>query len=533
MRRVYDRAACRVLERQQWGTVLDEMCGIAAQYGSAVPAAGERMLERLVHRGPDDTGSVSLGEHAWLGHTRLSIVDVDGGAQPLATGDETMWLVGNGEIYNHDDVRQTLDGRLFSTGSDNEVALHLINAHGPEALAELSGMYALIAAAADGSFVAARDPIGIKPLYWAQRDDEVRFASEMRAFDPSWLPDVEVFPPGHFWTPRDGLVRFEHAVPERTLRLFPPPKSPSEPIPDDLLRETREVIVSSVDRQMMGDVPVGVFLSGGLDSTLVAAIAAEYLEARGARLQTFAVGTEQSSDLAAARAAAEYLGTEHREAVYTAEELIEALEPTVRSIESFDPSLVRSAVPNYLLARFTSEHVKVVLTGEGADEIFAGYGYYHREFADADLQAELVRTIEGLHNLNLQRADRVTMAHGLEARVPFLDREVIAFGLHVPIGWKVAGDGRPEKRLLREAFAGWLPDELLWRRKEQFGTGSGAREVLGETVSATITDEQFEAERHAIDPPLRTKEELAYFRIFRRALPGLRPEDTIGRFATA
>ncbi len=280
------------------------MCGIAARYGCADPAAGERMLERLVHRGPDGRGSVSLGGRAWLGHARLSIVDVEGGGQPLATGDGTMWLVGNGEIYNHDDVRQMLDGRLFSTRSDNEVALHLINERGPGALAELSGMYALIGAGADGRFVAARDPIGIKPLYWARRRGEVRFASEMRAFDPPWLPDVEVFPPGHFWTPSRGLVRFEHAVPERALRWFPPPESPDEPIPDDLLRQTREVIVSAVDRQMMGDVPVGVFLSGGLDSTLVAAIAAEYLDARGERLQTFAVGTEQSSDLAAARAAA-------------------------------------------------------------------------------------------------------------------------------------------------------------------------------------------------------------------------------------
>ena len=490
------------------------------------------MLERLVHRGPDDMGSIALGGRAWLGHTRLSIVDVEGGRQPLGTEDEEMWMVGNGEIYNHEDVRQTLDGALFSTRSDNEVVLHLIAEHGPAAIDQLSGMYAFCAASADGRFVAARDPVGIKPLYWARREGEVRFASEMGAFDPSWLPLVEVFPPGHYWTPEGGLKRFERAVAERALKPFPPPESPGDPIPEDLLRETREVLVTSVDRQMMGDVPVGVFLSGGLDSSLVAAIAADYLKARGKRLQTFAVGTEESSDLRAARTVAKHLGTDHHEALYEAQDALDVLPEVVRAIESFDPSLVRSAVPNFLLARFTAKHVKVVLTGEGADEIFAGYGYYHRDFPEeADLQAELVRTIEGLHNLNLQRADRVTMAHGLEARVPFLDREVIAFGLHLPAGWKVAGEHQPEKRLLREAFAGWLPEEFLWRKKEQFGTGSGAREVLSKAIEARINDEEFEAERGAIDPPLRTKEELAYYRILAEALPGLRPEETIGRFA--
>ena len=510
------------------------MCGIAAKYGRVDPDAGERMLKRLVHRGPDDMGSVSLGDQAWLGHTRLSIVDIEGGAQPLTTEGGEMWLVGNGEVYNHADVRQTFDGRLFSTQSDNEVALHLINDRGPEAISELSGMYAFVGASADGRFIAARDPVGIKPLYWAERDGDYRFASEMRAFDPSWLPAVEAFPPGHYWTPRTGLVRFEHAVPERALRPLPGPTEPGCEIPDDILRETREVLVSAVDRQMMGDVPVGVFLSGGLDSTLVAAIAADYLEARGMQLKTFAVGTERSSDLLAARAAAEHLGTEHHERIYTAEDATRVLPEVVRSIESFDPSLVRSAVPNYMLAEFTSKAVKVVLTGEGADEIFAGYGYYHESFSNAeDLQAELIRTIEGLHNLNLQRADRVTMAHGLEARVPFLDREVIAFGLHLPAGWKAAGEGQPEKRLLREAFVGWLPAELLWRKKEQFGTGSGAQEVLSEAISATISDADFERERGQVEPPIRTKEELAYFRIFSESLPGLRPQETIGRFARA
>ncbi|MBA2792810.1 MAG: asparagine synthetase B, partial [Thermoleophilaceae bacterium] len=250
-------------------------------------------------------------------------------------------------------------------------------------------------------------------------------------------------------------------------------------------------------------------------------------------LKTFAVGTEGSPDLLAARVAAEHLATEHYERVYDAEEAIEAVPLVVRAIEHFDPSLVRSAVPNYLLAEMAAEHVKVVLTGEGADELFAGYEYL-RGLAGADeLQAEMVRTVEGLHDLNLQRCDRVTMAHGLEARVPFLDRQVIAFALGLPAAWKLAPEGEPEKRLLREAFEGWLPEELLWREKAQFGDGSGAADVLKQRMGESVSPEGFERDATLTDPPLRTREELAYFRIFAEHLPGVRAECTVSRFATA
>jgi asparagine synthase (glutamine-hydrolysing) len=284
---------------------------------------------------------------------------------------------------------------------------------------------------------------------------------------------------------------------------------------------------------MMGDVPVGVFLSGGLDSAIVAAIAARHLAERGERLQTFAVGTQGSADLLAARVVARHLGCEHRERVYDAAEAVRALPGVVRAIEHFDPSLVRSAVPNFLLAEMTAEHVKVVLTGEGADELFAGYEYL-REFDDPmSLQSELMRTVHGLHNLNLQRCDRVTMAHGLEARVPFLDRQVIAFAFGLPMAWKLPAPGVAEKRLLRRAFTGWIPDEILWRVKAEFGDGSGAKDVLTRVVEEGIGAEEFERERHVVDPPLRTREELAYHRIFAEHLPGVRPEATLGRFARA
>jgi len=507
------------------------MCGIVAQYGRTDAAAGERMLGRLVHRGPDDCGSLAL-DHAWLGHRRLSIVDVAGGHQPLPTSDGQRYLVGNGEIYNHEEVRRTLDDRRLLTHSDNEVALRLVHERGPDAVGELEGMFAFTVAGRDGSFLAARDPVGIKPLYWARREGAVRFASEMRAFDRDWQSDVEVFPPGHVWTPEGGLRRFAYAVAPEALETFDGPATPGAPIPTAMLERVRAALIATVERQLMGDVPVGVFLSGGLDSSLVAAIAAERQRARGQRLHTFAVGLADSPDVLAARAVARALDTDHRERIYTAEEALGAVPEVVRVIESFDPSLVRSAVANYLVAELAAEDVKVVLTGEGADEIFAGYEYLQDLQGEEDLHAELVRTIEGLHNLNLQRADRVTMAHGLEARVPFLELDMIALGLALPAGWKLAGPDQPEKRLLREAFAGWLPEEFLWRGKSQFGDGSGASSVLSEAMAATVSEEELARERDQVDPPLRSREELAYYRMFARELANVSTEGTVGRFAT-
>jgi len=506
------------------------MCGIVAEHRGSDPEALELMLEQLTHRGPDDDGRVDVGE-AWLGHRRLSIVDVEGGRQPLATGDPSLYLVGNGEVYNHGEIRAGL-AREPDTGSDNEVALHLVEEQGPDALARLNGMFAFVMAGADGTFVAARDPIGIKPLYWAKRGGTTRFASEMHVFGDDWQPFVEPFPPGCAWTPQRGLFRFAHAVPDDEDPIAGPQTPGAQP-PPEILRRTRETLVAAVQRQLMGDVPVGVFLSGGLDSSLVAAIAAPWMRARGKTLQTFAVGTPGSPDLAAARQVAEHVGSEHHETTYTAQDALAALPTVVRAIESFDPGLVRSAVPNYLLARFTAEHVKVVLTGEGADELFAGYAYMAQITDPDELHEELVRTVSGLHNLNLQRCDRVTMAHGLEARVPFLDREVVGWALRLPAGYKLAGPGQPEKRLLRMAFDGWLPDDLLWRDKAEFGDGSGARDVLSEVTAAAISDAELAAERDAVTPPLRTKEELAYYRLFREHLPHVRAETAISRFATA
>nr|WP_256451429.1 asparagine synthase (glutamine-hydrolyzing) [Amycolatopsis sp. CA-230715] len=501
------------------------VCGIVAAVGEVDVQMCREMLGRIKHRGPDDTGEIQRG-NVWLGHQRLSIMDVGGGAQPLSDVDGTTYLVANGEIYNHRHIREDLGHELFETGSDSEAALHALIVDGPVGLARLRGMFALAFMTAEGEFLVARDSLGVKPLYWARRDDVTLFASELRAFDEADRPLVESFPPGCCWSPASGLVRFADAIP---ARVRPARRAEEAGVWDEsLLKSVRETIVSAVENRMMSDVGIGVFLSGGLDSAIVAAVAAEYAKRHDQPLPTFAVGAPGSSDLAAARVVAEFLGTEHHEIVMTREDAIAALPKAVRAIEHYDPSLVRSAVPNMLLAQYASKRVHAVLTGEGADELFAGYSYYHEApFTDPDaLQAELVRTVGELHHLNLQRCDRTTMAYGMEARVPFLDRDVIELALSIPPEHKMTGPGIEEKKLLRDAFEGWVPEEILRRGKEQFGDGSGAKDVLESAVRES-------PEIAAADGvELRTKEEAGFYAIWRDELDGIRADRTLGLFAT-
>jgi asparagine synthase (glutamine-hydrolysing) len=529
------------------------VCGIAVVHDfeptqerlAAACEIGERMLSPIAHRGPDGQGSRLVGS-TWLGHTRLAIVDLAGGRQPMtsepgstATG---RWVAANGEIYNHAELRDELGGP-FSTSSDSEVVLHVVAARGPDGVHDLKGMYAFaVAAEPDSDVVAdelvlARDPLGVKPLYWARHDGRLLAASELGAFDEEVRPQVEEFPPGHVWTPSGGLRSF---VDLRTDPLgSTEPVGPSYTTREEAHTAIRETLVDQVRARMMADVPIGVFLSGGLDSSLVAAIMVreiEHVSGPGSVVRSFAAGTPDSPDLRAAREVAAYLGTEHHERVYTDDEVIEVLPDVVRSIESYEPSLVRSAVPNYLLSELAAQHVKVVLTGEGADELFAGY-HHLRELDEAALADALVEGVEVLHHLNLQRADRVSMAFGLEARVPFLAREMLAVAQRVPVAWKLLGeDGQEqaqEKAILREAFAGWLPDAVLWRRKEQFGDGSGTADVMQRRAEAFVPDEDWTAVRLEGLPPARSREELGYQRIFAEHLGGIRADQVLGRFATA
>ena len=293
--------------------------------------------------------------------------------------------------------------------------------------------------------------------------------------------------------------------------------------------------MAAVRERMMADVPLGVFLSGGLDSSIVAAVMAREAP-HGAVVRSFSAGTPDSPDLAAARRVAAHLGLEHHERVYTDDDVLEVLPDVVRATESYEPSLIRSAVPNYLLSELAARHVKVVLTGEGADELFAGY-HHLRGLPPDQLREALVRGLELLHHLNLQRADRVSMAHGLEARVPFLALEVLAVAQRVPVEWKLLGedgqDRAQEKALLREAFTGWLPDDVLWRRKEQFGDGSGTAAVMARRAESLVPEVDWASAALPGLPPARTREELGYQRIFVEHLGGVRAERVLGRWATA
>jgi asparagine synthase (glutamine-hydrolysing) len=500
------------------------VCGIVAIHGlSPGPSArrlGARMLARLQHRGPDGRGERTVGD-TWLGHSRLSIVDLETGDQPIGDRTGDRWVVCNGEIYNHQDLRTRLDWS-FETLSDSEVALAAVTTFGPSGVRLLRGMFAFVTATERGQVVAARDRIGVKPLYWARVGSATLFASELGAFDEQHRARVEEFPPGHWWTPGDGLVRYadlDHEGADYATE-------------SEARVDIRETLVTAVRRRMMADVPVGVFLSGGLDSSLVAAIMVDQAEP-GQVVHSFAAGTPDSSDLVAARRVADHLGLEHHERVYTSDDVVTVLPQVVRSMESFEPSLVRSAVPNYLLSELAAQHVKVVLTGEGADELYAGYDHL-RDIADpADLRTELIRSVAGLHNLNLQRCDRVTMAHGLEARVPFLDLDVVATAQRVPIGWKLPGELGQEKRILRETFEGWLPDDVLWRRKEQFGDGSGTAAVMAERARQFAPDIDWRSVTLPGLPPARSREELGYQRMFLEHLDGVRVDQVLGRFATA
>lgn len=505
------------------------MSGIVAAHGPFDPGMGQRMLSRLAHRGPDGEGIRQLDE-AWLGVANLSITDAPGGLQPLQ-GTGGSWLVGDGEIYNHERIRSRLGTDRFSTGSDLEAALELHAELGTAAFEKLWGTFALVIATEGGAFAVARDLLGLAPLYWARRGDTVLFASEMKAFDEGWRVHVEPFPPGHRWTP-DGGLEAGPAFPAGAPVLLKS-RSPQEEPPAWVFDALRETLVRAVERGVDARVPVGVLLSGGVDSSIVTAIAARAAARQGRRVQTFAVGMEGSPDLLAARLVAAHSDTDHHELIYTAEDAIALVPRIVAELESFDPTLVHSAVPNHLVAELAAKHVKIVLVGEGADELFAGYAHYGQHDTGEALHEDLLQTIAGLHIGGLQRVDRVTGAHGLEPRLPFLDLDVVELALALPPAWKLTGTDRPAKWLLRRAFDGWLPDEVLWRRKEQFGEGTGMNDVLRAHFGSQATTTELAAEAGVLDPPLRTTEELAYFRMFTEALPGIDAQRTVGRFVEA
>ena len=492
------------------------------------------MSKKIRHRGPDWSG-IYTGGSAILAHERLSIVDPESGRQPLFSPDGKQVLAVNGEIYNHQDLRRRFAGRYqFQTGSDCEVVLALYGSIAHDLshqqicrmLEELNGIFAFVLYdEARSEFLIARDPIGVIPLYIGyDSDGKVLVASELKALEGQ-CERYEPFLPGHYyWSREPGMRRYY----QRDWMDYQAVKDNGASAAD-----IRAGLTDAVRRQLMSDVPYGVLLSGGLDSSVISAIACRYSEMRiedesrtkayWPRLHSFAVGLKGAPDLAKARLVADHIGTVHHEINYTIEEGLDAIRDVIYYIETYDVTTVRASTPMYLLARvIKSMGIKMVLSGEGADEIFGGYLYFHKAPSAEAFHEETVRKLSKLHQYDCLRANKSLSAWGVEGRVPFLDKEFLDIAMRTNPAAKMCQGKTVEKRIVREAFADMLPQEVAWRQKEQFSDGVGYSwiDTLKAVTSAAVSDEQMAhaAERFPVNPP-RNKEEYYYRSIFAEHFP--------------
>jgi asparagine synthase (glutamine-hydrolysing) len=484
------------------------------------------MSKRIRHRGPDWSG-IYTGARAILVHERLSIVDPASGKQPLTTRDGKIILTVNGEIYNHREIRDDLkDEYDFMTGSDCEVILALYRKKGARCIEDLSGIFAFaLYDEENDSFLIARDPIGVIPLYMgSDREGRVLVSSELKGLE-GFAAEYSPFPPGHYYNSREGKLKQWY---RRDWTDYESVKDNRTDV--DTLRNSLE---EAVRRQLMSDVPYGVLLSGGLDSSITSAVAKQFagkrIESDGKadawwpQLHSFAVGLKESPDLKAARRAAEYIGTVHHEIHYTIQEGIDAIRDVIYFIETYDVTTVRASTPMYLMARvIRSMGIKMVLSGEGADEVFGGYLYFHKAPSAQAFHEETVRKISKLHLYDCLRANKSLSAWGVEGRVPFLDKEFLDTAMRLNPLDKMAPGKVIEKKVLREAFAHMLPDDITWRQKEQFSDGVGYSwiDTLKAITSRQVSDAQMESatDRFPINTP-RNKEEYYYRSIFEEHFP--------------
>lgn len=473
------------------------LCGFVGifDFKDSVDTVRARALEMVTtirHRGPDWSGIYADG-HAVLAHERLSIVDVEHGAQPLLDISGGRALAVNGEIYNHVGLREKLKrSHEWRTKSDCEIILYLYDEYGPALCEMLSGIFAFALSDAKGDFFVARDHIGIIPLYIGWDNDGATYvASEMKALDAVCC-SVQEFPPGHYYTGNE----------KQFVKWYDPLWVRNVPTEKASLEKLRTTLEAAVKQQLMCDVPYGVLISGGLDSSLVAAIASKHRlkriesgdteEAWWPRLRSFAVGLEGSPDMKYARKVAAHIGTVHHEVVFTLQEGLDALPDVIRHLETFDVTSVRAATPMYLMARrIKSMGIKMVLSGEGADEVFGGYLYFHMAPTAEEFHQETVRKLLALSKYDCCRANKATAAWGVEARVPFLDKEFLDYAMSIDPADKMCPGNKIEKRILRLAFRDYLPEEILWRQKEQFsdGVGYGWIDCLKRHAEDKVTDE--------------------------------------------
>lgn len=506
------------------------MCGILAIIGKGKDEQLVRTLsKRMSHRGPDESDLLMTANGHILSHERLSIIDLHSGRQPIK-GCKTAYMVHNGEIYNHQALRDgILKHHTFRSKSDSEVIVHLYEEFGYDFLHLLDGDFAFVVVDGD-DFIAGRDPMGVKPLYYGLDErGRIYFASEMKPIADQ-CKTFSTFPPGHYYTPKDGFVKYYR--PE-----YEDYKKADKSLDLDLIRET---LIEATRKRLMSDVPIGVLLSGGLDSSLTSSIAARLLAAQGKKLHSFSIGLDKDApDAVAARKVAAYLGTEHHEVHFTIEQGIEILEKLIWHLETYDVTSVRASTPMYFLSKaITEQGIKVVLSGEGADEIFGGYLYFRNAPSTEDFQKETIERVQKLFTADLLRADKSTMAHGLEARVPFLDKAFLDMAMLIEAREKQPKtyDG-VEKYILRKAFdveeQPYLPKEVLWRQKEQFSDGVGYNWIdqLIEYASSQVTDEQLAtaAERFPYNTPA-TKEAYFYRDIFHQHYPQVSAAQTVRKW---
>jgi asparagine synthase (glutamine-hydrolysing) len=508
------------------------MCGIIGifnvrEQSDALRRKALEMSRKIRHRGPDWSG-IWCGGSAVLCHERLSIVDPKSGGQPLISPDGKLVLAVNGEIYNHQEIRRRYAGKYdFQTGSDCEVILALYRDKGPDFLEELSGIFAFALYDTErDAFLIARDPIGVIPLYigFDDADGKVYVASELKALEGQ-CERYEPFLPGHrYWSPEPGMKRWY----TRDWMEYEAVKDgPASTL------AVREALMDAVKRQLMSDVPYGVLLSGGLDSSVISAIAEQYSAMRieddsrtrawWPRLHSFAVGLKGAPDLEKARRVAEHIGTVHHEINYTIQEGLDALRDVIYFTETYDVTTIRASTPMYLLARvIKSMGIKMVLSGEGADEIFGGYLYFHKAPDARAFHEETVRKLSKLHLYDCLRANKSLSAWGVEGRVPFLDKEFLDVAMRLNPEAKMCPGDTIEKKIVREAFADMLPKEVAWRQKEQFSDGVGYSwiDTLKRITSEAVTDEQMAhaVERFPVHPP-QCKEEYYYRSIFAELFP--------------
>ena len=507
------------------------MCGIVGifdikEQSSELRNKALRMSQKIRHRGPDWSG-IYCGGHAILCHERLSIVDPQSGKQPLYSPDGRQVLAVNGEIYNHQAIRQaTAADYEYQTGSDCEVILALYRAHGIHFLEQLSGIFAFALYDEErNEYLIARDPVGVIPLYIGHdADGKTYVASELKALE-GFCDEYEPFLPGHYLYSREGVMR----------RWYTRDWMDYEAVKDNGadIDSLRVGLQEAVKRQLMSDVPYGVLLSGGLDSSIISAIAQKFAARRvedggqtGAwwpRLHSFAVGLKGAPDLEKARLVAEHIGTVHHEINYTIQEGLDALRDVIYFTETYDVTTVRASTPMYLLARvIKSMGIKMVLSGEGADEIFGGYLYFHKAPSARAFHEETVRKLGKLHWYDCLRANKSLSAWGVEGRVPFLDHDFLDIAMRLNPKAKMCPGQEIEKKILRQAFADLLPEEIAWRQKEQFSDGVGYSwiDTLKRITSEQVSDEQMAhaAERFPIHTPL-CKEEYFYRSIFEEHFP--------------